>query len=756
MSKSLCIHGHFYQPPREDPWLDTILPEGSAAPYKHWNERICRESYGPLAHARRLDGQGRIVEVLNCFEWMNFNVGPTLLRWMELTHPEVHARIVEGDRKSAARLGHGNAMAQVCHHLILPLASELDKELQVAWGKADFERRFGRPPEGMWLAESAVDTASLEVMAAHGIKYTVLAPRQAKAVRPLADKTAAAGGQAHWSMVDEGNLDVTRPYLVRLPSGKSMAVFFYHGPLSQAVAFERLLQSGEGFWQRICGGAHDGLRAIATDGETYGHHFTFGEMALAYVLDQARSGRDGWSLTNFGTYLAANPPAMEVLLHENSSWSCVHGVERWRMDCGCSTGGNPGWDQKWRAPLRAALDKVKAAVDAHYFALGKALFTDARAALVDYGRIYAEGAGGADLESFEREHFLPGLVAAEQAVAWKLLSMEQWALAAFASCAWFFDEVSRIEPVNALTMALRSLDIGGASGMPGLDRLEEELLSVLSAATSNMPGVGTAADIWRHEIQARRETSESLAAQAVLDLWGTDRLPADGARDTAGWPGVSVMLTGKPEPGRLAMSVRWAREPGSDEFDLSVRREPENDPMSWTVEVRRAGQAESKSMRPGALPWNKRQALAITWVEHAERKAWECAVDATQAATAMFQPWQEAQTTQNARNAWGRLYTPVAWRYVVGDAPAPGADKTLVAFLGQAGNNNPAALRLAQRVQEYLLGLLASNPKAASDVLVRAASIGLPLDLYPIQNIYWQRRAELSVEPVLGRLLGFA
>ena len=750
MSRALCIHGHFYQPPREDPWLDTILPEGSAAPYKHWNERICRESYGPLAFARRLDDQGRIVEVMNCYEWINFNVGPTLLRWMELTQPEVYARIVEGDRKSAERLGHGNATAQVCHHVILPLASELDKELQVAWGKADFERRFGRQPEGMWLAESAVDTASLEMLAAHGIKYTILAPRQAKAVRPL---LSAQDRPAAWTPVHEGSLDVSRPYLVRLPSGGSIAVFFYHGPLSQAVAFERLLQNGEGFWQRICGGPHDGLRTIATDGETYGHHFTFGEMALAYVLDQARKGRDGWSLTNFGAYLAANPPVMEAQVHEASSWSCVHGVGRWREDCGCSTGGHHGWNQKWRAPLRQALDMIKAAVDRHFFVRGHGLFRDSRAALVDYGRVRAEAV---DLEAFQKQHFNQGLSQAEQATAWKLLSMEQWALASFASCAWFFDEVSRIEPINALTMALRSLDIGQGSGMPDLERLQREVEAVLSTAVSNIDGLGTAADLWRREVLARRETPQSLAAQAVIDLWSTGRLPGDGARDTATWPGVSVTLKGKPSPGRFAMSVQWERETGREEYELSVRREPEGDPMSWPMEVRRKDGAMILATTPGALPWNKRQALAITWVEHAERTAWNCTLDATLAAAAMFQPWQEAQTTQNAGNAWARLYTPTAWRYVVGNALAPGAEKNLADFLAQAGRNNPAALRLAQRIQEHLLALLAEAPRSAGGVLARAAAINLPLDLYSAQNAYWLRREELSKVPDLGRLLGFA
>ena len=426
MHRALCIHGHFYQPPREDPWLGRILPEGSAAPSRHWNERICRESYAPLARARRLDGSGRIIELLNCYEWLSFNVGPTLLSWMERSAPETYARILEADRASLARLGHGNALAQVYHHVIMPLTSDANKALEVGWAVDDFTARFGRAPEGMWLAETAVDTPTLTALATAGITFTILAPSQA---------TAVSDDGRNWREVDAGSLDIGQPYKVALPSGRSMAVFFYHGPLSQAVAFDRLLADGEQFFRRLSGAAGPGLLALATDGETYGHHFTFGEMALAYVLDQARSGRDGLSLTNFATVLAKEPPRRFVRIREASAWSCAHGVERWRADCGCTTGGHPGYNQRWRAPLRRALDRLDTRLTDHFTAAGRELFPDPQAALLAYGQVMAASLSP---EAFEAAHMAPELDQAGRATAWKLLSMRKWGLASLASCAWFF------------------------------------------------------------------------------------------------------------------------------------------------------------------------------------------------------------------------------------------------------------------------------------------------------------------------------
>lgn len=760
-SKSLVIHGHFYQPPREDPWLDEILPEGSAAPFPHWNDRIAHESYGPLGSAKRLDGDGRIVELLNCYEWMNFNVGPTLLRWMEHARPEIYARVLEGDTRSAARLGHGNAIAQVCHHVILPLAPALDKELEVCWGAADFERRFGRAPEGMWLAEAAVDTASLEVLAAEGLKFTILAPRQAKAVRPLAE------ADAPWQHVDEGSLDVSRPYLVRLPSGASLAVFFYHGPLSQAVAFERLLTDGEHFWQRVTsdagngglGNGFGGLRALATDGETYGHHFAFGEMALAYLLDQARSGRDGWTLTNFAAHLAANQPELEVQLHEPSSWSCVHGVERWRSDCGC--GGGPGIQLAWRGPLRKALEHIRGLVDAAFGARAPRLFRHARQALRAYGRVYA---GSLSLAEYEAAHLSPGLSRQERDTAWKLLAMIRWSRAAFASCAWFFEDIARIEPLNALTMALRAADIGRGAGMAELADPLPETLAMLAEAHSNLPDTGNGAELFEREVLPRCESPASLAAQAHLKVWAMGLLGTEGhpaaPEALAHWPGVEVTVRPTPVPERFKISIGWALEPARSDYLLAVASLDVHQPFSWTYRLSAPGsEAGEQTFSATGLAWNKRQALASAWVEHAERRTWQEALVAAGPAVGLFQHWQIAQTTQNAGNCWARLFGALAWRYVTGDKPLSGAEKDLQAFLRQQAKDNPTAPRLAQRVVEHLIELLGGDPPqldGAAACLERAQAIDLRMDPYPLQQVFWARRSEIGHHRQLARLLGFA
>ncbi len=339
----ICIHGHFYQPPRENPWLDVVEVEDSAAPYHDWNERITRECYAPNTRARLLDGAGQIRQLLNNYAWISFNFGPTLLSWMAEHAPDVYCEIVDADRLSRARRGgHGNALAQNYNHLIMPLASKRDKQTQVAWGIADFRHRFEREPEGMWLAETAVDIESLEVLAEAGIHFTILAPRQARRWRPL--------GTRPWQ--DEGGVDPSRAYVCRLPSGRSIALFFLDAIVSHRVAFERLLDDGERFLACLLQGfdparEHAQLMHIATDGESYGHHHAHGDMALAYALERLAADPE-IRLTNYGEFLELHPPEWEVEIHNNSSWSCVHGVERWRSDCGCRMRGE--WDQRWRAP----------------------------------------------------------------------------------------------------------------------------------------------------------------------------------------------------------------------------------------------------------------------------------------------------------------------------------------------------------------------------------------------------------------------
>ncbi len=767
MQRHLCIHGHFYQPPREDPWLLDILPEGSAAPMRHWNERILRESYAPLSCARRLDGHGRITQLVNAYEWMSFNFGPTLLSWLERADPATYARVVEGDRKSCARLGHGNAISQVYHHIIMPLASALDKEAEVAWAVADFKARYGRPPEGMWLAETAADVASLETLAAYGVKFTILAPRQAKQLSPL--------GKDEWRDAQEHEVDITQPYRIELPSGRSIAAFFYNGPISQAVAFERLLEDGERFWQRLSASCvSNGLLSVATDGETYGHHFRFGEMALAYALGQTFFGRDEIQLTNFAAYLADNPPAMRVRIHEPSSWSCVHGVGRWERDCGCTTGGHPGWRQAWRAPLRQGLNAVKQALDAHYFAAGAALFRDPRQALLDFGAVLARDPESGDPASFAKRAFKAKLGKAQARTAWKLLAMQQWALASFASCAWFFDEISRLEPMNGLTFCLRAMELAKETCGPDCEPM---LRQSLAQARSNIPEKGTGADLFHNEVKPRLETEATLAAQALVTLWAEGRLPdVEAEAPAVVWPGVTLSLNSVEEPesffeeGRLRgrASVAWRHESGEDALDFDWLL-PDRDAMRSQVLVKlRAPKSDcvptaETSASVALLPWNKRQALADAVIGGLEAADWREALEAAQEALPLFQDWQEAQVTQTSAERWVRFWAAMAWDYVMGVGAAaqlaPRQRASLVAFLREQGANHPEKSRLGERVARETLRLMNSTPPlwtAAEGVAAKAADLGLDVDWWAAQNRLWELGWETPQARGLAALLGFA
>src|SRR2546422_483752 len=365
----VCVHGHFYQPARENPWLDAVPLADAAAPYHDWNERVTAECYARNAAARILDDTDRIVRIVNSYTRISFDVGPTLFRWLARHAPDVYAAILECDRVSRqAHFGHGNAIAQVYNHVIMPLASPRDQATQVVWGIKDFERRFRRFPEGMWLPETAVDLAALEVLAAQRIAFTVLSPHQAWRVR--------GGPESPWLYVNDGKFDTTVPYRCRLRSGRSIVLFFYDAAVSRAVAFEGLLNDGAAFAQRPAAPAPDGgrrVRGVAPDGESYGHHHRFGEMALAFALQKLVDG-DEVRLTNFGAYLAMHPPTADIEIRERTSWSCPHGVERWRADCGCNTG--KGWHQRWRAPLREAITWLKQEFDRLYEQQAGGLFIE--------------------------------------------------------------------------------------------------------------------------------------------------------------------------------------------------------------------------------------------------------------------------------------------------------------------------------------------------------------------------------------------
>ena len=468
--KYICIHGHFYQPPRENPWLEAIEPQDEAAPYHDWNERINAECYAPNTASRVLDERDRIVDIINNYGRISFDFGPTLLSWLEEKAPEVYRAVLDADRESRERFqGHGSAMALAYNHAILPLASREDKEIQIVWGIRDFELRFGRRPEGMWLPETAVDIETLEALAARDVRFTVLAPSQASRVR--------AFGESEWQDVSGARVDPTVPYLQRLASGRSIALFFYDGPASRAVAFERLLHRGENFARKLASlGELDGrprLGHIATDGETYGHHHPHGDMALAFAL-RAIETQALATLTNYGAFLSMSPPEHEVEILERTSWSCAHGVERWRSNCGCRTGGPPGWSQAWRAPLRESLDWLRLRVAPHLRRAEEATFAEPTKAVLDYVELILDRSVDT-VERFVGRHQRAPLSSEERVTALKLLELERQLQLMYTSCGWFFSDVSGIETVQVLRYAGRAVQLSRDLFEGGAARLLTEM-----------------------------------------------------------------------------------------------------------------------------------------------------------------------------------------------------------------------------------------------------------------------------------------
>jgi alpha-amylase/alpha-mannosidase (GH57 family) len=478
--RRICIHGHFYQPPRENAWLEEVELQDSAYPYHDWNERITAECYAPNLASRILDEDGRIIDIVNNYSKISFNFGPSLLSWMERNRPGTYEAILEADRLSMENFsGHGSAIAQAYNHMIMPLANRRDKYTQIIWGIKDFEARFRRLPEGMWLPETAVDIPTLEALADLGMLFTILAPRQAHQIRKLARRSI-------WEKADAETIDPTKPYLCRLPSGKSITLFFYDGPISRDVAFSGLLGSGEEFAKRLMKAfsadrENPQLVHIATDGETFGHHHRGGDMALTYCLNHIESKKLA-RLTNYGEYLEQNPPADEVIIFENSSWSCVHGVERWKDNCGCNSGMNPKWTQTWRRPLKDALDELRFAGIEMFESGGGKFFRNVWKARDAYISVVLDRSGK-NIQKFIREHAAPGNSSGDMVTALKYLEMQRNAMLMYTSCGWFFDEISGIETVQIMQYA--SMVIQLASELEQKD-LETDFLAILELAPSNV------------------------------------------------------------------------------------------------------------------------------------------------------------------------------------------------------------------------------------------------------------------------------
>ncbi|MHC4267733.1 MAG: DUF3536 domain-containing protein [Planctomycetota bacterium] len=479
MNKYICVHGHFYQPPRENPWLEEIEHQDSAYPYHDWNERITAECYAPNTASRILDAENRIIGITNTYAKISFDFGPTLLSWLERQRPEVYQAILDADRQSMENFsGHGSAIAQAFNHMIMPLANKKDKYSQAIWGIKDFEKRFKRHPEGMWLPETAVDTETLEVLASLGIKFTILSQRQAKRVMKI-------DGTEDWIDVTGEKVDCTMNYLCRLPSGQSINIFYYNGQISQAVSFEGLLDNGGAFAERLLStfdneNNHSQLVHIATDGETFGHHHRFGEMALSYCLHFVESGNTA-KITNYGEYLDNHAPTHLVEIVENSSWSCIHGVGRWSDDCGCNTGINPRWTQTWRKPLREAMDWLRDKVIPVFSTEASEYFQDPWYVRDEYIDVVLDRKRR-NVEAFLKKHAVKKLSKSEMIRALKLLEMQRNAMLMYTSCGWFFDDISGIETIQLMQYALITIqymeDLQGVS-------LNHEYLKILGKAKSN-------------------------------------------------------------------------------------------------------------------------------------------------------------------------------------------------------------------------------------------------------------------------------
>jgi alpha-amylase/alpha-mannosidase (GH57 family) len=541
---ALIVHGHFYQPPRENPWTGSVERQAGARPFDNWNERVHAESYRPNAFARVLDPYGRVERVVNNYSLINFNFGPTLAGWLERRHPETYTRVLEADRESVgARGGHGNAIAQGYHHAILPLCNDRDLLTEIRWGLADFRRRFRREPESLWLPETACDDRTLGALIDEGLAYVILSPFQAERVRP--------SGAHTWESVVDGAIDTSRPYRYfhHDGTGRSLAIFFYDGEIAKSVAFDGVLASSRLLVERIerAASSRSGLVNFATDGETYGHHFKFGDRCLAYTLDTEAAGR-GFRVTNYGEFLEHHPPEWEVRVRhdaagEGTAWSCAHGLGRWARDCSCHAGAPEGWNQRWREPLRRALNFLRDEAAAVFELQGGALFRDPWGARDRYVELLI---GARDREEFLRGQAGRALDGATATRALTLLEMQRAALMMFTSCGWFFNDIAGIEPVQNLRYAARVLDLlGGIGAKPP----RAQFLELLAEAESNVKAHGSGADIFRAEVETARVAPPRVAASLAIS--GLVAEPESAGR-TAGYE-FSRADSRRVQHGRLAL-----------------------------------------------------------------------------------------------------------------------------------------------------------------------------------------------------------
>ncbi|MBR1616529.1 DUF3536 domain-containing protein [bacterium] len=511
--KFLVIHGHFYQPPRENPWIDAIEIQKSASPCHDWNERVCKECYAPNGSSRIVDGTNRIIEITNNYSYMSFNFGPTLLSWMEKNDPLAYEKILQADKKSRKLFnGHGNAIAQIYNHMIMPLANQNDKITQVIWGLKDFQKRFQRNAEGIWLAETAVDAQTLEVLIDCGVKFTILSPYQAKCINKI--------GEHNWQDVSWGTIDPRQPYryfVEGTDKEKYIDLFFYDGQISKSVAFDKLLEDGNKFANRLNDGydftnEKPQLVNIATDGESYGHHTKFGDMALAYIL-RVGAKNMGFTLTNYAQYLEMFPPTFEVDIKPVSSWSCSHGVGRWQEDCGCSTGAQPHWNQRWRKPLRQALDYLRDELITLCSSVGTNYYKDFWQARNDYIDVILDRSQET-VDKFFAQHAKKQLSNQDKIKAIKLMEIQRFTQLMYTSCGWFFADISGIETTQILKYALRAMELSAEFTK---NNYEKTFLSILQKAKSNIYEIGNGKQIFNNFVKPARIGFDKIAAQCAIE-----------------------------------------------------------------------------------------------------------------------------------------------------------------------------------------------------------------------------------------------
>ncbi|MGB8508093.1 MAG: DUF3536 domain-containing protein [Pyrinomonadaceae bacterium] len=558
MTTALVVHGHFYQPPRENPRTGEVEREPSAAPFHDWNERIHFECYRANAHTRIYDSRGRVERIVNNYKHLNFNFGPTLLHWLERHHPDTYARVLAADRESAARRGgHGNAIAQGYHHAILPLCNERDRRTQVRWGVADFRHRFGREPESLWLPETACDAPTLATLIDEGLQYVILSPFQGERVR--------ASGDEAWRNVADGDVDTSLPYKFLHPdnSGRSLAVFFYDGGISNAIAFDGLLSSSQKMIDRFERAARSdaALVSVATDGESYGHHYRFGELCLAYALEREAPAR-GFQVTNYGEFLASHAPTVEVEIKRGAdgrgtAWSCAHGLGRWSRDCGCHAGAPAGWNQKWREPVRAALDFLRDDAALKFESAGGELLRDPWATRDAYVELLVERE--ASPEAFLSRHAARTLDEPERARAVALLEIQRCAMAMYTSCGWFFNDISGIESTLVLKYAGRAIEL---MEMLDLAPPRRRFLEILAGAQSNVRRLGNGVDVFLRGVnqaaraKVGRVEAHTVAPQQPEDVRASKMFESVAEELLTKAVGVAVAV---PTSENVEVAVSWVR-----------------------------------------------------------------------------------------------------------------------------------------------------------------------------------------------------